>query len=106
MIRVFIVAPTPMMQAGLHTLLASEDIYIAGASAVPDAFLENLSAIDVVVVADDLQLDAVTNALAHITTAALVVLTNNPERIVPLLRSLKLPGWGIVPLDTSASQLQ
>ncbi|HEU5230337.1 MAG TPA: response regulator transcription factor [Ktedonobacteraceae bacterium] len=106
MIRVFIVAPTPMMQAGLHTLLTSEDIYIAGASAVPDAFLENLPAIDVVVVADDLQLNAVTNALVNTPTAALVVLTNNPERIVPLLQSLKLPGWGIVPLDASASQLQ
>lgn len=105
MIRVFIVAPTPMTQAGLHTLLATEDIYIAGASAVPDAFLESVSTIDVIVVADDLQLDAVTHAIAN-GSAALVVLTNAPERIVPMLQPLNLRGWGLVPLDVSSARLR
>lgn len=105
MIRVFIVAPTPMMQAGLHTLLAAEDIYIAGASAIPDAFFEDASAIDVVVITDDLQLDAITRAIAS-ESIALVVLTNAPERVIPLLQPLNLRGWGLAPLDVSSSQLQ
>lgn len=105
MIRVFIVAPTPMMQAGLHTLLAAEDIYIAGASAVPDVFFENASTIDVVVVADDLQLNAITRAITS-EPPALVVLTNAPERVIPLLQPLNLRGWGLGPLDVSSPQLQ
>ncbi|HZO72773.1 MAG TPA: response regulator transcription factor [Ktedonobacteraceae bacterium] len=105
MIRVFIVAPTPMMQAGLHTLLVAEDIYIAGASTVPDAFFEDASTIDVVVMADDLQLDAITSAITS-ESPALVVLTNAPERVIPLLQSLNLRGWGLAPLDASSPQLQ
>ena len=105
MIRVFIIAPTPLMQAGLHTLLAAEDIYIAGASAVPEAFSEDASTIDVVVMADDLQLDAITRAIAS-ESMALVVLTNAPQRIIPVMPPLNLRGWGLVPLDVSSPQLQ
>jgi len=93
-----------MMQAGLHTLLAAEDIYIAGASAAPDAFLEEASAIDVVVVADDLQLDAVVHAIDSWPTAV-IVLTNAPERVIPVLQPHKFSGWGLVPLDVSSPQL-
>lgn len=105
MIRVFIVAPTPMMQAGLHTLLANEDIYIAGTSAIPGDFLDDVSTIDVVVAADDLQLDVVIHAIGGGSTA-LIVLTNAPERVIPMLRPLNLRGWGLVPLDVSSPQLQ
>ncbi len=61
--RVFIVAPTPMMQAGLHALLTSNDIQIVGTSAVPDAFHEATTDIDAIVVADELQLEAVVRSL-------------------------------------------
>lgn len=105
MIRVFIVAPTPMTQAGLHSLLTTEDIYIAGASAIPDAFLESTPAIDVVVVADDLQLATVTRAITSQLTA-IVVLTTTPERIIPTLQPLNLRGWSLIPLDATAAQLQ
>jgi NarL family two-component system response regulator YdfI len=37
---------------------------------------------------------------------ALVVLTNNEERTLPRLRALDVRGWGMVPLDASALQLQ
>ncbi len=104
--RVFIVAPTPMMQAGLHALLTSSDIQIVGMSAVPDAFREVAADIDVIVVADELQLVEVSHALANTRMVALVVLTNNEERTLPHLRALDLRGWGMVPLDAPATQLQ
>src|SRR5437660_4701189 len=105
MIRVFIVAPAPLAQARLHSLLATGEISIAGASAIPDAFLESTSAVDVVVVADDLQLDAVTRAITS-QPVALVVLTTTPERIIPTLQPLNLRGWGLIPPDATAAQLQ
>lgn len=102
--RVFIVAPTPMMQAGLHALLTSNDIQIVGTSTVSDAFHE--ADIDAIVVADELQLEAVGRALAPMHTVALVVLTNNEGRVLPYLQGLELRGWGMVPLDAPATQLQ
>jgi DNA-binding NarL/FixJ family response regulator len=104
--RVFIVAPTPMMQAGLHTLLTSNDIQVVGTSALPDAFSEITTDIDALVVADELQLEEVGRVLAQTRTVALVVLTNNEGRVLPYLRGLELRGWGMVPLDVPAQQLQ
>jgi DNA-binding NarL/FixJ family response regulator len=104
--RVFIVAPTPMMQAGLHTLLTSNDIQVVGTSALPDAFSEVTTDIDALVVADELQLEEVGRVLAQTRTVALVVLTNNEGRVLPYLRGLELRGWGMVPLDVPAQQLQ
>ncbi len=104
--RVFILAPTPMMQAGLHTLLTSNEIQIVGTSAQPGALSESITDIDVVVVADELLLEGLALTLANTSMVALVVLTNNEERTLPRLRALAVRGWGMVPLDASALQLQ
>jgi len=95
-----------MMQAGLHTLLTSNDIQVVGTSALPDAFSEITTDIDALVVADELQLEEVGRVLAQTRTVALVVLTNNEGRVLPYLRGLELRGWGMVPLDVPAQQLQ
>lgn len=104
--RVFVVAPTPMMQAGLHALLTSNDIQVVGTAAVPDAMSEVTTDIDAIVVADELQLEDVGRTLAHTRLVALVVLTNNEGRALSYLRGLDLRGWGMVPLDATATQLQ
>ncbi len=104
--RIFILAPTPMMQAGLHSLLTSNEIQIIGTSAQPGALSEIATDIDVVVVADELLLEELASTLANIHTVALVLLTNNEERILPRLRALDVRGWGVVSLDASALQLQ
>ncbi len=104
--RVFILAPTPMMQAGLHALLTSNAIQIIGASAQPTALSEVATDIDVVVVADELLLEGITSILANRRMVALVVLTNNEEHLLPRLRAFDVRGWGMVPLDASAAQLQ
>ena len=104
--RVFILAPTPMMQAGLHALLTSNEIQIIGTSGQVDALSEVATDIDVVVVADEILLEELTSTLANTHTVALVVLTNNEERTLSRLRALDVRGWGMVPLDASALQLQ
>jgi DNA-binding NarL/FixJ family response regulator len=104
--RIFILAPTPMMQAGLHSLLTSNEIQIIGTSAQPGALSEIATDIDVVVVADELLLEELAPTLANTPMVALVLLTNNEERMLPRLRALDVRGWGVVPLDASALQLQ
>jgi DNA-binding NarL/FixJ family response regulator len=104
--RIFILAPTPMMQAGLHSLLTSNEIQIVGTSAQPGALSEVTTDIDVVVVADELLLEELVPTLANTPMVALVLLTNNEERMLSRLRALDVRGWGMVPLDASALQLQ
>ena len=115
MIRAYVIASTPMLQAGLRTMLTTADIQVVGASSIPDAFNADLPGIDVIVVADTLLLEKVGRALAQDRTLALVVLAHNlaespvlrPDQgPLQLLRSLELRGWGIVPIDAPAEQLQ
>ena len=74
MIRAFVIASTPMVQAGLRTMLTSAEIQVVGESSLPDAFIEDLANIDVVVVADELLLEEVGRILANDSSVALVAL--------------------------------
>ena len=110
MIRVFVVAPTPMMIAGLRAMLTTTEIEVVGAAA---SFAEinielELPAIDVIVV-DYLLLDEVVRDVRAMTNdgrIALVVLTNNDERPLTMLRNLSLRGWGLVPVGATSVELQ
>jgi len=115
MIRAYVIASTPMLQAGLRTMLTTADIQVVGESSIPDAFNADLPGIDVIVVADTSLLEKVGRALVQDRTLALVVLAHNlaespvlrPDQgPLQLLRSLELRGWGIVPIDAPAEQLQ
>ncbi len=106
MIHAFVIAPTPIAQAGLHTILNSEQIQVIGTSAIADAFSEHMQAVDVIVVADEMLLEDVGRALEHTHDVALIALTNSAERLLRLVRRLTLRGWGIVPIDAPLPQLQ
>lgn len=105
MIRVFVIAPTPMMQAGLRTMLTGTEVQAVGASSIADAASTELAEIDVIVV-DETLLEDVGRTLTNIGLIALVVLTDNIERSLALLRSLSLRSWSVVPLNATAAQLQ
>jgi DNA-binding NarL/FixJ family response regulator len=107
MIRVFVVAPTPMMQAGLRTMLAAPEMQVVGETSTAGEIVSELPGIDVIVV-DETLLEDVERAIANNTngTVALVVLTNNDERSLAVLRALSLRGWSVVPLDATTAQLQ
>ena len=113
MIRVFVVAPTPMMIAGLRAMLTTTEIEVVGAAA---SFAEinielELPAIDVIIV-DYVLLDEVVRAVRAVRAMtndgriALVVLTNNDERPLTMLRNLSLRGWSLVPVGATSVELQ
>jgi DNA-binding NarL/FixJ family response regulator len=106
MIRVFILASTPMMQAGLHSLLTHPDLQIVGTAQTPEALSTSTENLDVVILADAGQARDVGHMLALFPRLALVVLTDNTEQAVSTLQTLELHGWGIVPLDAPAAQIQ
>lgn len=107
MIRVFVIASTPMMLAGLRTMLTSSELQVVGETSHPGEVLAELSSIDVIVV-EEVLLEEVGRALANNGNAvvALVVLTNNEEEPFSTLRRLSLRGWSIVLLDATMLQLQ
>ena len=107
MIHVFVVAPTPMMQAGLRAMLAAPEMQVIGETSTAGEIVSELPSIDVIVV-DETLLGDVERAMANNAngTVALVVLTNNDERSLAVLRALSLRGWSVVPLDATTAQLQ
>ena len=104
MIRVFIAGPTPMIRAGLRTLLAGAEIAVAGeAPGVADAALDD---VDVVVVANDELLAEAARVFGEGAGPALVALSGAPERAVATLRGLALPGWAVAAPEAPGPELQ
>jgi DNA-binding NarL/FixJ family response regulator len=106
MIRVYIIAPTPAMQVGLRTILATSEMQVVGEASTPAEFTMGLAGIDVVVVAEEELLESLHRTVAEGSTPALVVLSNNNNRLMSTLNALSPHGWGVVPPDASAAQLQ
>ena len=106
MIRVFVVAPTPMMRVGLRTILTTEEMQVVGEAAMPAELATVLSGIDVVVVAEEESLEGLQRAVTEIGLPALVVLSNSNNRLLAMLNALSPHGWGVVPPDASTAQLQ
>lgn len=110
--RVFVVAPSPVMRAGLRSMLAAvdgADVEVVGeASALTGADPEPaLSGADVVLLADEDLLEEAALALAddgEDARPALLVLTDD-ENAVGKLRALSLRGWGVVPPDAPPEEL-
>jgi DNA-binding NarL/FixJ family response regulator len=93
-----------MMRAGLRAMLDANDIHVV--SEAPS--LENvndLSGVDVLVVADDPLSDDATRSVLGDDRPAIVLLSAN-EGAARQLRSLPLRGWSIVPPDASTAELQ
>ncbi len=109
--RVFVVAPSPVMRAGLRSMLAAvdgADVEVVGqAAGLAGAELEPaLSGADVVLLADEELLEEAALALAdgEDVRQALLVLSDD-EDAVGKLRSLPLRGWGVVPPNAPPEEL-
>lgn len=105
MTRVFIVALTPTVRAGLRALLAPSDIQVVGEAS---SFLRpsvDLSSTDVIVVADEALLQESLRGIIPAGTVGIVVFSNE-SRSAATLRSLPLLGWGIVSREATPSELQ
>lgn len=102
MTRVVILAPTPAMRVGLQSMVAAPGIEIIGESA---AFAyADLAAAEVIIV-DEALISDLAFLPREAGQVAVLALTDN-DSAVGLLRSLALVGWGILPRDSSADELQ
>jgi DNA-binding NarL/FixJ family response regulator len=117
-IRVLVVAPTPLMRAGLRTMLSAPGIEVVGEVASPEEVGADLRGVDVLVVEGYAALEDALGALTgpaiggaaatpEGTQPALVVLSEGLE-LPPALpvRVLPLRGWAIVPPDAGPEELQ
>jgi DNA-binding NarL/FixJ family response regulator len=106
MIRVFVIAPTPMMRVGLSTILTHQDMQVVGEAALLTGSTIELSGIDVIVLAEEELLEDLRRHVADGSTPALVVLSNNTIRLPAILNALSPQGWGVVQANASRAQLQ
>ncbi len=104
--RVFVVAPTPMVRAGLRSMLEAADVVVVGEAGSPAGPVPEpaLSDADVLLVADEELLEETALAVAEDGTQSLVLLSDD-EGAASRLRDLSLRGWGIVPPDAPSEEL-
>lgn len=104
--RVFVVAPTPMVRAGLRSMLEAADVLVVGEADSPAGPVPgpSLSDADVVLVADEELLEETALAVAEDGTQSLVMLSED-EGAASKLRDLSLRGWGVVPPDAPSEEL-
>jgi DNA-binding NarL/FixJ family response regulator len=104
--RVFVVAPTPTLRAGLRSMLAaveSTDLLVVGEAGAsgPEP---RLSDADVVLVAEEEMLEETTLSASEDGTQSLLLLSED-EGATSRLRALSLRGWGVVPPDAPSEEL-
>jgi len=79
---------------------------VVGEASTPSEFTGGLAEIDVVIVADEEWLQELQPAVAEREMPALIVLSSDTHRLLPLMNMLSPHGWGVVPPDASTGQLQ
>ena len=104
MTRVFIAALTPMLRAGLRTMLAGAELEVLGETAYLAGGLD-LTEADVLLVADESLLGNLAQVLSGPRRPAVVALADDAGPAATL-RALDLPGWAILPRDAPMDELQ
>jgi DNA-binding NarL/FixJ family response regulator len=107
MVRIVIVAPTLAVRAGLRALLAAEGKMevIAEASRLSD--LNPVPPeLDVFVLAAGFEMDELRQALSSGEAAGVLLLIEEGVAGVQSLAQLPTRAWGVLPLDSSAEELQ
>lgn len=106
-VTVGIVAPTPMVRAGLRALLGGDNISIVGdAPSLADLSL-SMSVVDVLVVAGELLLSGPAYLpVDELSAPPAIVALAEDDRPASVLQGLRLRGWGIVSPDAPASEMQ
>jgi DNA-binding NarL/FixJ family response regulator len=104
--RVFVVAPTPTLRAGLRSMLAaveSTELLVVGEAGASGPEPRHSDA-DVVVVAEEDLIEETALSASEYETQSLLLLSED-ESATSRLRTLALRGWGIVPPDAPSEEL-
>jgi DNA-binding NarL/FixJ family response regulator len=104
--RVFVVAPTPTLRAGLRSMLAAvetADLLVVGEAGLLAA-APRLAEADVLLVADDELLEETALSVSEDGTQSLLLLSDD-EGATSRLRVLSLRGWGVVSPDAPSEEL-
>lgn len=104
MLHALIAAPTPMLRAGLRSLLATTELAIVGDTSTLAAPGPALWAVDVIVVADAALLADTGGLVSEESRPAMVVLSDD-EQTVGVLRRLPLRGWAQLPAEAGAAEI-
>jgi DNA-binding NarL/FixJ family response regulator len=107
--RVFVVAPTPTLRAGLRSMLAAvevADLLVVGETGLSSGPVPepSLSEADVVLVADEELLEETALSVSEDGTQSVLLLSED-ESATSRLRTLSLRGWGVVPPDAPSEEL-
>lgn len=107
--RVFVVAPTPTLRAGLRSMLAAvetADLLVVGDAGLSTGPVPEprLSEADVILVADDELLEETALSVSEDATQSLLLLSED-EGATSRLRTLSLRGWGVVHPDAPSEEL-
>jgi DNA-binding NarL/FixJ family response regulator len=105
--RIFIVAPTQMVRAGLRAMLSADGVTVVGEAASLDGLDLAASRPDVLVVDEASLIDDIarTALVSYDNSPALVVLSDDSGTAAGL-RDMPVRGWGIVSPDAPPSELQ
>src|SRR5688572_5150966 len=104
--RVFVVAPTPTMRAGLRSMLAAvetADLLVVGEAGLSAGPVPPLSGADVVLVADEELLEETALSVSEHGTQSLLLLSED-EGEASRLRALSPRGWGVVSPDALSEE--
>jgi len=107
LIRTILLAPNPILRAGLREILHSaEDILVSAETVSPDELRRLAGEADVIVIAltSSARLD-----LSHMLPdgeiyPAILALTDDAADLAALMR-LPIPAWGILPQDADATEI-
>lgn len=107
--RVFVVAPTPTLRAGLRSMLAAvetADLLVVGDAGLSTGHVPEprLPEADVILVADDELLEETALSVSEDATQSLLLLSED-EGATSRLRTLSLRGWGVVHPDAPSEEL-
>ncbi len=101
MVRVWIVAASPVIRSELREMASRDGLTVAGESADSKQIdLAAGSGVDVYLL-DGASTTGLGFALSSAGSQAVVLLTDQPERVAAL-RRLRLRGWALLPVDASA----
>lgn len=103
MIRISIVAPTPALRAGLQAMLEPTRLEIISQRTTLEECAPD--APDGIILADDTVLSGIEESDLDIASLALVVMSDSSQ-LIPLIRTLPLRGWGILPTHSTPDELE